>query len=108
MAANVMNLTDSDFEQTIASGGPVLVDFWAEWCGPCRRIGPIVEELAAEYNGRLKVGKVNIDEHQGAANKLGVQSIPTLVLFKDGQVAERIVGAVPKETLVEAIDRVLA
>jgi len=107
-SANVIHLSDAAFDQTIKSAKtPVLVDFWAEWCGPCRRIGPIVEELADEFNGKLTVAKVNIDEHQEAANKFGVQSIPTLMLFKDGQLAERIVGAVPKETLVEAIGRVL-
>src|SRR5512147_1455709 len=99
---NVMELSDSVFEQTIGqSAVPVLVDFWAEWCGPCRRIGPIVEELAQEFKGRLTVGKINIDEHQEAANKFGVQSIPTLMLFKGGQLADRIVGAVPKQNLVE-------
>ncbi len=105
---NVVTLTDADFEQTVGGRKAVLVDFWAEWCGPCRRVGPIVDELARDYDGRLTVGKVNIDEHQAAANKFGVQSIPTLMIFKDGQLAERIVGAVPKETLVEAIERVLA
>ena len=104
----VIHLTDADFDQTVAdSQVPVLIDFWAEWCGPCRRVGPIVDELAEEYDGKLKVAKVNIDEHQQGATKLGVQSIPTLVLFKNGELAERIVGAVPKDTLVEAIERVL-
>lgn len=105
---NVTELSDAAFDQTINdSQVPVLVDFWAEWCGPCRRIGPVVEELAQEYSGKLAVAKINIDEHQQAANKFGVQSIPTLMIFKNGQLAERIVGAVPKETLVEAIQRVL-
>ena len=105
---NVTELSDAAFDQTINdSPVPVLVDFWAEWCGPCRRIGPVVEELAQEYSGKLAVAKINIDEHQQAANKFGVQSIPTLMIFKNGQLAERIVGAVPKETLVEAIQRVL-
>ncbi len=108
MGDHVLNMTDADFDQAVASGQPVLVDFWAEWCGPCRRIGPIVEELAREYGGRLTVGKINVDEHQGAAARLGVQAIPALMIFKDGQLAERISGAVPKDTLVEAIDRVLA
>jgi thioredoxin 1 len=106
-SAKVKHLTDADFESVIQGGQPVLVDFWAEWCGPCRRIGPIVEELAEEYDGKLTVAKINIDEHQAAANQLGVQSIPTLMLFKGGQLAERIVGAVPKDTLVEAINRVV-
>ena len=104
----IINLTDSDFDKITQGPQPVLVDFWAEWCGPCRRVTPIVEELADQYDGRLKVAKVNIDEYQAAANRLGVQSIPTLVIFRDGQMAERIVGAVPREVLVEAIERVLA
>jgi thioredoxin 1 len=105
---NVIHLSDADFDQTIKnSKTPVLVDFWAEWCGPCRRIGPIVEELANEFTDKLTVAKINIDEHQDVANKFGVQSIPTLMIFKDGQLAERIVGAVPKETLVDAIHRIL-
>ncbi|MCL5270694.1 MAG: thioredoxin [bacterium] len=104
----VIQLTDAEFENTVVNSSiPVLVDFWAEWCGPCRRVGPIVDELAGEYEGKIKVAKINIDEHQSAANQLGVQSIPTLMLFKGGKLAERIVGAVPKETLVEAISRVL-
>jgi thioredoxin 1 len=106
-SVKVKQLTDQDFDSVIKGNQPVLVDFWAEWCGPCRRIGPIVEELADEYDGRLTVGKINIDQYQGAANQLGVQSIPTLMIFKGGQLAERIVGAVPKETLKEAINRVV-
>ena len=104
---NVIELTDAQFDSTVQEGTPVLVDFWAEWCGPCRRIGPIVEELAQEYEGRLRVAKVNIDQHQQAANKFGIQSIPTLLLFKDGELAKRITGAVPKDHLVEAINGVL-
>jgi len=105
---HVLHLTDAQFDQTIGNSKlPVLVDFWAEWCGPCRRIGPIVEELAEEFKDKLTVAKINIDEQQEAANKFGVQSIPTLIIFKNGQLAERIVGAVPKETLVDAINRVL-
>lgn len=107
-SANVLHLTDAQFDQTISGAQtPVLVDFWAEWCHPCRQIGPIIDELAREFEGKLTVAKVNIDEHQEAANKFGVQSIPTIMLFKSGQLAERIVGAVPKETLIDAIHRVL-
>jgi thioredoxin 1 len=103
----VLNLTDSEFDDLVSAGDPLLVDFWAQWCGPCHRVAPIVEELAADYEGRLKVGKINIDEQQTAAGRLGVQSIPTLMIFKGGQLAERIVGVVPKQNLVEAIERVL-
>ncbi len=104
----VLHLTDESFDTTVNNPDvPVLVDFWADWCGPCRRIAPMIDELADEYAGRLTVAKVNIDEHKGAATQCGVQSIPTLILFKGGQIAERIVGAVPKAILTEAIDKIL-
>lgn len=106
MAAGVTDLTDSDFEETIANAStPVLVDFWAEWCGPCRRVGPIVEEIASDYGDRLLVVKVDVDANQEVSAKHGIQSIPTIMIFKDGEVAERLVGAHPKETLVKVIDR---
>jgi thioredoxin 1 len=106
MAAGVTDLTDDTFESTIAnSKTPVLVDFWAEWCGPCRRVGPIVEELAGDYGDRLLVAKVDVDQNQGVASKHGIQSIPTLMIFKDGELKERLVGAHPKQTLKEAVDR---
>ncbi len=106
MAAGVLELTDDNFEETIKNADtPVLVDFWAEWCGPCRRVGPIVEELAGEYEGRLKVAKVDVDANQAITVKHGIQSIPTLMIFKDGELKERLVGALPKETLAETIDR---
>ncbi|MEN6626096.1 MAG: thioredoxin [Candidatus Sumerlaeia bacterium] len=104
----VINLTDSDFDKAVGAGQPILIDFWAEWCGPCKRMVPVVEDLADTYAGRLTVAKVNIDEHQAAATRLGIQSIPTLVIYKNGQLAERIVGQVPRDTVVEAIERVLA
>jgi thioredoxin 1 len=104
----VIQLTDENFENTIQnSSTPVLVDFWAEWCGPCRRVGPIVEELATEYEGRLTVAKIDIDEHKNVATQYGVQSIPTLMIFKDGKMVERVVGAVPKTSLVETVEQVL-
>jgi thioredoxin 1 len=105
---NVIELTDDQFAATIQDGDtPVLVDFWAEWCAPCRHIAPIVEELAQEYAGKLRVAKVNIDLYQQAANQFGIQSIPTLLLFKKGELAKRITGAVPKDQLVKAIGSVL-
>ncbi len=103
----VVTLTDSTFEEEVLkSDVPVLVDFWASWCGPCLRIAPIIEELATELAGKVKVGKVDVDENQQSAINYGVQSIPTLILFKDGKIAERIVGAVPKRALQEAIRKV--
>ncbi|MBP2018286.1 thioredoxin 1 [Symbiobacterium terraclitae] len=87
---------------------PVLVDFWAVWCGPCRMIAPVVEEIAADYEGRLKVGKLNVDENNELAARYGVVSIPTLLVFKNGQPVERIVGFQPKKELAAKIDRALA
>lgn len=107
-AVGVTELTDANFEETIANGDkPVLVDFWAEWCGPCRRVAPIIEEIANEYADKLIVGKVDVDANQQVTAKHGIQSIPTLMIFKDGEVKERLVGAHPKEKLVETIERVL-
>lgn len=108
-AQNIATLTDTNFEdEVIKSGTPVLVDFWAEWCGPCKMLGPILDELAGEYDGRVKVGKVNIDEHQKVAADYGIRAIPTLLLFKDGRVAEQIVGLRSKRDLKASLDRVAA
>jgi thioredoxin 1 len=104
-----IELTDASFEtEVIKSDVPVLVDFWAPWCGPCRMVAPIVEEIATEYNGKIKVGKLNTDDNQQVAAKFGVMSIPTLMIFKGGEAAERIVGAQPKKAITEKIDSVLA
>ncbi len=106
MAAGVMELTDTDFDKAIAEAKtPVLVDFWAAWCGPCRRVAPIVEEIAKEYAGKLTVAKVDIDANQEVTLRQGIQSIPTLMIFKNGQLQDRMIGAYPKETLVENIKR---
>ena len=98
--------TAENFEQEVLkSDKPVLVDFWATWCGPCRMMGPVVEELAKEYEGSVKVGKLDIDENSDIAGQYGVMSVPTFLVFKNGQVAAKVVGAVPKEELKAAVDK---
>jgi len=101
--------TDANFDaEVIKADTPVLVDFWAPWCGPCKIIAPIVEEISSEYAGRLKVGKVNTDDNQKIASDYGIMSIPTLMIFKDGEVVERIIGAQPKAALTAKINAVIA
>ncbi len=103
--ANVAEYTDSNFDsEVLQSSQPVLVDFWAPWCGPCRMIAPVVEQLASENAGSVKVGKINIDDSPRAAQSYGVSSIPTIMIFKGGEVVERFVGVQPKNRLQEAID----
>lgn len=108
MGAFAKEVTDSGFQADVLnSDKPVLVDFWAEWCGPCRMIGPSVEAVAEEYNGKAGVVKLNVDENPAVSNQFGIRSIPTLILFKGGQEQERIVGAVSRESLAKVIDKYL-
>jgi thioredoxin 1 len=108
-SANIVTLTEANFSQEVVSSAvPVLVDFWAEWCGPCKMIAPILDEIAQEYDGRLKIGKVNIDNEQGLASQHGIRAIPTLLVFKNGQVADQIVGLKSKRDLKANLDRLMA
>jgi thioredoxin 1 len=109
MAANdnLLAVNDADFDrQILKSELPALVDFWAAWCGPCRAVGPVVEELATEYAGKIRVAKLNVDDNKETPAKYGVRGIPTLMLFKNGEVVDQIVGAVPKDKIKELLDKV--
>lgn len=108
MADNIAHVSDDSFEnEVLQSSIPVLIDFWAPWCGPCRAIAPIVDQVAGEYSGKLKVVKMNVDDNPRTPARYGVRGIPNLILFKDGQVQQQIVGAVPKAHLVKAISAVV-
>ena len=99
-----VEITDSNFNEIVTKNDVVLVDFWAEWCGPCRMIAPMIEELANEYDGKAVIGKLDVDNNQESSIKFGLRSIPTLLVFKDGEMVDRHVGAVPKETLSSSIN----
>ena len=108
-SANVQNFSGSNFEtEVLTSATPVLVDFWAEWCGPCKMLAPTIDELATEYLGKVKFGKVNIDNDQDLAVRYNIQSIPTVLIFKGGQIAGQVVGMGPKKKFKDAIDKAVS
>ena len=102
-----IELTDANFDEYINSGKPVLIDFWAEWCGPCRMVGPVVEELAKEYEGKAVIGKLDVDNNPGVTAKFGIRNIPTILFFKNGNLADKQVGVAPKATLKQKLDALI-
>jgi len=99
-----IEITDSNFEEILNSEKPVMVDFWAEWCGPCKMVGPLVEEMAGEYDGKAVIAKVDVDNNPNVSAKYGIRSIPTMLFFKDGEIVDRQIGAVPKNVLTTKLD----
>ena len=108
MSENIHEFTDQSFDTDVVQADlPVLIDFWADWCGPCKAIAPTIEEIAGDYAGKVKVGKLNVDQNQNTAMQYGVRSIPTLLIMKSGEVVSQIVGAVPKENITKSLDEIL-
>ena len=108
MGENVLEITDQNFESDVLkSDTPVVIDFWAEWCGPCKTIAPVIDELADEYLGKVKFGKVNVDFNQQTAMKYGIRSIPSLLIFKNGSVVNQIIGSVPKDNIVKLLEEAI-
>ena len=108
MSNNTIEFTDESFNTEVVQADiPVLIDFWAVWCGPCKAIAPVIEEIAIEYDGKVKVGKLDVDQNQKTAMQYGVRSIPTILIIKSGEVVSQIVGAVPKENIIKALDEIL-
>ena len=106
MSQNIVTLTNDNFESEVKkTGTPILVDFWAEWCGPCRMVAPVLETIAEEMQGKVRIGKVNVDEESGLAGRYGIQSIPTLLLFKEGRVVDQYIGATTREVLVKMLQK---
>lgn len=103
----VVHLTDAEFDETVQNDQPTLVDFWAPWCGPCKAIGPIIDELAEEYDGKITIAKMNVDENAATPGKFGIRAIPTMILFKKGEVVDQITGSVAKPQLVALLDKAL-
>ncbi|HEY5589401.1 MAG TPA: thioredoxin [Paludibacter sp.] len=102
-----LEFTDENIKEIIKSGKPVVIDFWAEWCGPCRMVGPVVEELAKEYDGKVVIGKMNVDENVDTPNEYGIRNIPTILFFKDGQVVDKQIGATQKAVLAAKVQALL-
>ena len=102
-----LQITDANFEEYVNAGKPMVLDFWAEWCGPCRMVSPIIDELAKEYEGRVTIGKMNVDENDDVVGQFGIRNIPTVIFFKDGQMVDKMVGAAPKNKFAAKIEALL-
>lgn len=102
-----LQITDANFEELLGTGKPMVLDFWAEWCGPCRMVSPIIDELAQEYEGRVTIGKMNVDENDDVVGQFGIRNIPTVIFFKNGEMVDKIVGATSKDKFKEKVENLL-